>query len=99
MREVTWRIYITRKVPPTICQVELIDQKELVKVVLDDNIETFVVHISFLSLGLRLTIYQARKAQIVLLLVEEVTIPAKYLDFTDVFSKELAEVLQKVNWS
>ena len=42
-----------------------------------------------------MTIYPARKAQIASLLTEDVTVPAKYLDFADVFSKKSAEVLSK----
>ena len=38
-------------------------------------------------------IYLAREAQMASLLAEEVTIPAEYADFVDVFLKKLAEVL------
>ena len=40
-----------------------------------------------------MTIQPARKVQIVLLLVKKVTVAAKYLDFADIFSEELANVL------
>ena len=40
-----------------------------------------------------MTIHPAREAQIASLLAEEVTVPAEYSDFADVFSKESAEVL------
>ena len=62
---------------------------------LDENIEVFVVHVSFLSLGSKMTIHPAREAQIVSLLAKEVTVPTEYSDFTDVFSKKLAEVLSE----
>lgn len=52
-----------------------------------------MVHISSLSLGSKITIHPARKTQIALLLAKKVTVLANYLDFTDVFSKKLAEVL------
>ena len=42
-----------------------------------------------------MTIYLARKAQIAWLLAKEVTIPAEYLNFADIFSKGSAEVLPK----
>ena len=48
---------------------------------------------SFLSLGSKMTIYPARKAQVALLLTKKVTVLAKYLDFADVFLKKLAEIL------
>ena len=37
----------------------------------------------------------ARKAQIALLLAKEITVPVKYSDYANVFSKELAELLPK----
>ena len=40
-----------------------------------------------------MSIYPAQKAQIALFIAEEVTVPAEYLDFTDVFSKKSAKVL------
>lgn len=36
-----------------------------------------------------MTIYSARETQIALLVAKKMIIPAKYLDFTNVFSKEL----------
>ena len=42
-----------------------------------------------------MTIYLACKVQIALLIVEEVIVLAKYLDFADVFSKEFIKVLLK----
>ena len=45
------------------------------------------------SLGLRITIYLAREAQMALLLAQKVTVLAKYLDFADIFLKESANVL------
>ena len=60
---------------------------------MDKNIEVFVMHIS--SLGLKITIHQARKAQMVLLLAKKITTSAKYSDFANVFLKESANVLPK----
>ena len=75
--------------------VELIDKKEFAKAVLDKYIKAFVVHVSSLSLRSKMMINPARETQILLLLAEEVTVPAEYLNFADVFSKELAEVLSE----
>ena len=50
-----------------------------------------MVYISFL--GSKITIHPAREAQMALLLVEKVTVLAKYLDFTDVFSEKSADIL------
>ena len=42
-----------------------------------------------------MSIHPAQKAQIALLITEDVTMLAEYADFADVFSKELAKLLQK----
>ena len=92
-KKLTWRSYTVEKALPTTQMIELIDKKKFAKSTLDKNIKAFVVHMSFLSLGSKMTIYPAWEAQIALLLAEKVIVPAKYLDFADVFSKESEEVL------
>ena len=94
-KELIWRFYTAKKALPTTQRVELIDKKEFAKAALDENIEAFVVHVSSLSLRLKMTIHPAQEAQIASLLAKEVTVPAEYSDFADVFSKESAEVLPK----
>ena len=42
-----------------------------------------------------MSIHLAQEVQISLLIAEKVTVPAEYLDFADVFSKESAKVLPK----
>ena len=88
-KKLTWRSYTTAKALPTTKQVEFINKKEFAKVALDENSETFVVHVAFFDLE----IYPNRETQIALLLTKEVKIPDKYLDFADVFSEEKALVL------
>ena len=90
-KELTWRSYTTAEALPTTKRVELIDKKEFAKAALDENSETFVVHVA--SLNLVPGIHPDREAQIASLLTEEVKIPDKYSDFTDVFSEEKALVL------
>ena len=92
-KELTWRTYTTEEAFPTTRQVEIIDQKEFAKGAWDENVEAFVVHIS--SLKSRMTIQPARKAQLALLLAKKVTVPIEYLDFADVFSEKLANILPK----
>ena len=62
---------------------------------LNKNIDVFIVHIHSLSLGLKMTIYLARKAPIALLMVKKVTVLVKYSDFANVFLKESAKVLSE----
>ena len=40
-----------------------------------------------------MTIYPAYKAQIVLFIAKKITVLAKYTDFSNIFLKELAEIL------
>ena len=40
-----------------------------------------------------MTIHLTRKAQLALLLAKKVIVPAKYLDFADVFSKKSGNIL------
>ena len=87
-KELTWRTYITKEATHW---VEIIDQKKFAKAALDENVEAFVVHISFFKL--RMTIDSARGAQLTLLLAKEVTVPTEYLDFADVFLEKSANVL------
>ena len=44
-----------------------------------------------------MTINPAQKAQINLLLVEKVTILAKYVDFANIFSKIISKYVFKIN--
>ena len=60
---------------------------------MDENSETFVVHIASLNLG----IDSDREAQIALLLTKTVKILDKYSDFGNVFSEEKALVLLERN--
>ena len=90
-KELTWRTYTTKEALPATRRVKIIDQKEFAKAVLDENIEAFVVHVSFLEL--RMTIEPAREAQLALLLTEKVTVPVKFSDFADVFLEKSANVL------
>ena len=89
-KELIWKSYTAKKALPTTQKVELINKKKFVKAALDKNIEAFMVHVSFLSLESKMTIHSAWEAQIALLLAEKVTVPAKYSDFADVFSKKSA---------
>ena len=82
---------MTKEALSTTRQVEIIDRKKFAKTALDENVKVFVVHVS--SLGSKMTIHLARKAQLALLLAEEVTVPTKYSDFADVFLEKSANVL------
>lgn len=86
------RIYIAAEALPTTRKMGLIYNKGFAKVVLNENFEASIIHISSLNLKL-ITINSAWKAQMGLLLIKEIIVPIEYADFIDVFSKELANVL------
>ena len=103
-RELRWRTYTTEEALPTTKRIELVDKKEFAATVLDPEHETYVVHVgsvsSVVSLSsslLELDVHASHRPQISGLIVEEVPIkiPAKYSDFTDVFSPDLASKLPK----
>ncbi len=61
--KLTWRLYTVAEALKTISQVELIDKKEFAKVAMDENSETFGVHMSALDVA-ESSIYLSRAAQI-----------------------------------
>ncbi len=61
--KLTWRSYTTAEALPTTSRVELIDKREFAKAALDENSETFVVHISALDVA-KPSIHPSRAAQI-----------------------------------
>lgn len=77
-------------------QVEIIDKKLFTKVALDKNVEAFVKNITSVSLHLIL-IHSAQEAQIALLITEDISILAKYLDFSDTFPNEKVSKITNLN--
>ncbi len=59
--KLTWRSYIAADALPTTSWVELIDKREFTKAALDENSETFVMHVATL---VAMTIHPSRAAQI-----------------------------------
>ncbi len=92
--KLTWRTYTAAKALPTTSWVELINKREFTRAARDNNLETFVVHVSTLKAT---TIYSSRAAQIAALQWAKAPteILAKYSDYADVFSSDLAIELPK----
>lgn len=61
IKKFTWRSYIVAKALSTTSPVKLIDKKEFPKAALDENSETFIVHVSALEAT---TIHPSWAAQI-----------------------------------
>ena len=93
-RELWWRTYTTEKALPTIRRVKLVGKKEFATAALDPKYETYVVHVASFSYT-PLDVHPFRRPQISGLIAEEAPtkVPAKYSDFADVFSPDLASEL------
>ena len=87
-RELVWKTYSAVEALPTTQRVEIINKKEFTIAALNEEDETFVVHIAALSVDSN--VHPSRQAQIALLDVEEVIIPSEYTEYTDVFSSDSA---------
>ncbi len=89
--KLTWRSYMATEALPTTNRVELIDKREFAKVAMDENSETFFVHMSALDVA-ELLIHPFQEAQIAALQWDKAPtkIPAEYSDSVDVFSLDLA---------
>ena len=98
--ELRWRTYTIEEVLPTTRRVKLVNKKEFIAAVFDSEYETYVVYIASLSstpLIAFFNVHPFRKPQISGLIAEKVPIKvfAKYLDFADVFSPDLATELSE----
>ena len=93
-------MYTVEEALPTTRRVELVGKKEFAAAAFDPESETFVVHVASLSSNASpssspLDVHPSRRPQISGLITEEAftKVPAKYLDFADVFSPDLASEL------
>lgn len=73
--------------------VKFINKNKFAQVALDKNIKDFVAYIN--SLISKMIIYLAKKDPIALLLINKVIILAEYLNFVDIFLKNLVKILPK----
>ena len=72
---------------PTIWQVEIINKKEFTKIILNKNVNTYIIYILSLNFKIEIIIYLIQKVSIISKSFKEVfkNILAKYLDFVNVF--------------
>ena len=101
-RELWSKTYTGKEALPTNRRVELVGKKEFAATALDLERETFVVHVASLSSDALpssspLDVHPFRRSQISGLIAEEAPtkVSAKYSDFADVFSLDLASELPK----
>ena len=103
-RELTWNSYSVDEALPTTKRAELIDKKEFAKAALNTESETFGIHVVAPEAPLAgMPIHPSQAAQvhgnepiqIAALNQKEAStkVPAKYLDFSDVFSAKEALML------
>lgn len=86
-QNLTKKFYTLAKTLLIIKKMKMICQKKILTIILDLNKKAFTVHIAFLDLSLKISIYPAKRQQILLLLSEKVIILIKYTDFVNIFSK------------
>ena len=97
-KELTWSSYTAAEALLITKRVELIDKKEFAKAALDEESETFVVHVAALEAPLAgMAIYSSQAAQISALIQNKAPtkVPPEYADYADVFSFDLAMELPK----
>ena len=87
----TWRSYTAAEALPTARRVELIDKHEFAKAALDENSETFVVHVAALEAP-EPTVQPSRAPLLAALQQDKAPteISPEYSDYADVFSFDLA---------
>ena len=85
----TWRTYTINEALPTTEQVQIVDPKEFVIAALDVDSETFMVHVAIRERE-KMPVHSKRQAQVGVLLFDKAPteVPAKYSDYSDVFSAE-----------
>ena len=88
-RTLTWRTYTTNKALPTIKQVQIVNPKEFIIVVLDVDNKTFVVHVAIRKQE-EMPMHSKKQAQVGALLFNKAPtkVPTEYSDYSDVFSAE-----------
>ncbi len=88
VRDLQWRFYTTRDILLITRQIELIEKKEFVAVVLNPEHKSFLIHIAVFNINSSNEMHPSKKAQIPYLKPDEALtkLPNKYADFADVFS-------------
>lgn len=91
-KEFIWRTYTVSEVMFLTKEVELFDKHNFVKLVLNENYKTFFIHIATLKIPATMLIYPSQIAQIAALLWDNAPtkIPAKYANYANIFSFDLA---------
>ena len=103
-RKLQWRSYPTQETLPNTRRIELVGKKEFTATTLDLEYEIYVVHVGSVSSDaspsfspLEVDFHPFHRPQISGLIAKEALtkVPAEYLDFTDVFSPDLASELSE----
>ena len=81
-RKLVWRTYRATKTLLTTQRVEIINKKIFAVMALNEEDETFMVHMAAFIVGSNVPL--SREAQIILLYIKKVIIPSRYTDYTDV---------------
>ena len=103
-RELWWKTYTIKKAFSTTKRIEVVGKKKFAAAALDPKYETYVVHVGLVSsvilpssFPLELDVYTSCKPQISSLIAKKapIKVSAKYLDFINIFSLDLASEFLK----
>ena len=96
-RELVWRTYMTAETLLTTGRVEIINKKEFAMPALNEEDETFVIHVLAVAEPTTMPIHPSRQAQVAVLTSKKTGILAKYSDFSNVFSSDSVAELPEHN--
>ena len=96
-RESYWKTYSISRALPIIHHIELINQKEFAVAVLGKDDEVFVVYVTSLAVGTKITVHPYWMVWIALLIADKAPVitSTEYSDFADVFSPKFTVELSK----
>lgn len=94
-KKLVWRAYSTAEALPTTQKIKIIDKKKFAAMVLNEEDEIFVIYMATTGVKAASNVHPSWQAQIRLMEIEEIIIPPKYADYTDVFSPDSAVELLK----
>ena len=89
-RKLAWKTYTAAEALPTTKRVEIINKREFAVALLNADDKTFVLNMAALVELTTMLIHFSHQAQVAALTSEKTGIPAKYFNFSNVFSSDSA---------
>ena len=95
-RELVQRTYTADEALLITRRVEIIDKKKFAAAALNEDNETFVVHLALLAEPTTMLIYSSRQAKVAVLMSEKTRIFVEYSDFSNVFLQTTRRSYQSI---